>query len=200
LIVYIESNFVIEIALGQEDAAAAETILRLAEVRQVTLAVPVFAVTEPFSTVAYRAVDRRRLCESLNSQLIQLRRSVPHEDAVSIVEPALSALLMIEKKEADLLEGTVGRLLEVAHVIPFDSASFAEATRYARVYGLSAQDATIYSSVIADLRRQDIAEPKCFISKNFKDFGSPEVKSELHSYSCRYITSFTDGLGYTRSR
>ena len=31
MIVYVESNFVLEIALGQEEAPAAETILELAE-------------------------------------------------------------------------------------------------------------------------------------------------------------------------
>jgi hypothetical protein len=71
--------------------------------------------------------------------------------------------------------------------------------KYARIHGLSAQDATIYSLVKTDLRRRDIAEPKCFISKNFKHFGSPEIRTELQSYDCRYITRCADGLGYARS-
>ena len=49
--VFVESNFVLEIALGQEQAAAAEAILQLAEHGTLNLRIPAFALSEPFSTV-----------------------------------------------------------------------------------------------------------------------------------------------------
>src|SRR5881394_3448686 len=46
LIAYIESNFVLELALEQEEAPAAQKILELAEKGRIELAFPTFALSE----------------------------------------------------------------------------------------------------------------------------------------------------------
>lgn len=48
MIVYVESNFVLELALGQEQSASAEAILALAEAKKIELVVLGFALSEPF--------------------------------------------------------------------------------------------------------------------------------------------------------
>lgn len=48
---YVESNFVLEIALGQEELTAAERLLVAAEQGAIELALPVFALSEPFARV-----------------------------------------------------------------------------------------------------------------------------------------------------
>jgi predicted nucleic acid-binding protein len=60
LIVYVESNVVLEIALGQEQATAAETILQRAEAGAIDLAFPAVAVTEPIAAITRSTRDRRR--------------------------------------------------------------------------------------------------------------------------------------------
>lgn len=63
--VYVESNFLLEIALEQEQAEAALLILELADARLITLSIPSFALSEPFSTLAYRRVRRLERVQDL---------------------------------------------------------------------------------------------------------------------------------------
>jgi hypothetical protein len=51
MIVYVESNFVLEIVREQEEAVAASTILTLAESGKLKLAFPSFVLSEPFETI-----------------------------------------------------------------------------------------------------------------------------------------------------
>lgn len=57
MIVYVESNFVLELALGQEQAAFADAILNAAEAKKIELAFPSFALSDPFATVMHRRGD-----------------------------------------------------------------------------------------------------------------------------------------------
>ena len=50
MLVYVESNFALEIALAQEEGDVAEGILKLAESSEIALAIPSFALSEPTRT------------------------------------------------------------------------------------------------------------------------------------------------------
>ena len=194
MIVYVESNFVLEVALGQEESPSAESILLLAESNKIELVFPGFALSEPFATVTQRDRDRRRLRSSFTEMLRQLQRSEPHKQVVSELQPVPIILTAIVKKEIDLLQSTVNRLLHVGKSIEIDGASFRQALIYQRNLDLSPQDSIIYAAVIADLQKRSHQEDKCFISRNWKDFRNPAIKSELDSYNCRYAESFGEGL------
>ncbi|MBU2534555.1 MAG: hypothetical protein KKD83_00105 [Chloroflexi bacterium] len=199
MIVYIESNFVLELSLEQEQAKSANDILLLAENGKIELAFPAFALAEPFATIAHRERERRRLCSSFSGQLRELQRSKQHQDVVSQLEPAPNLLLEIGKKEFDLLQSTVMRLLKVGKSIGISMIGFQKALAYQDRYGLSPQDSIIYSLVIGDLQRRGLKEAKCFISRNWKDFGDPDIKSELEFYNCAYLEDFTTGLRFIQS-
>ena len=177
MIAYVESNFVLEVALRQEEAEAAEAILRLAEDRKLQLAFPAFALMEPFSTIRYHHVERQRLARSVDEQLKQLQRSTPHKQVAASLKRVPIALGEIYRTEIDLLEQTVGRLLAAGKPIEVNRSSFAEALGYERRYDLTPQDALIYAAVIEDLRQQDPTATKCFISRNWKDFSDPGIES-----------------------
>lgn len=106
--VFIESNFVLEIALGQEQSASAAAILQLAERTRLDLVIPTFALSEPFATITQRGRARRRLIHQLNTQLNELARSHPHQEDVSRLRPMPGLLAQVEKREMDLLTSTVG--------------------------------------------------------------------------------------------
>ncbi len=196
MIVYVESNFVLEVALGQEESPSAESILVLAEGSKIELVFPGFALSEPFATVTQRDRDRRRLRSSFTEMLRQLQRSEPRKQVVSDLQPVPIILTTIVKKEIDLLQSTVDRLLNVGKSIEIDGASFKQALMYQRNLDLSPQDSIIYAAVITDLQKRSHQEDKCFISRNWKDFRNPDIKSELESYNCRYAESFGEGLSY----
>jgi hypothetical protein len=61
--VYVESNFVLQLALLQEFHASSEAILQLCEAGSARLVIPAFSLIEPYRTLdrhpADRGVERR---------------------------------------------------------------------------------------------------------------------------------------------
>lgn len=84
---YVESNFVLEIALGQVHAAAAESILVFAQAGGDELAVPSGAVFESFTRVIRRGEKRRELKNRVNEEIRDLQRSRPHESDIQGLRP-----------------------------------------------------------------------------------------------------------------
>lgn len=194
MIVYVESNFILELALGQEQSAAAEAILARAEQGVLSLAFPEFAVSEPFATLAQRGKRQLELSKRIGEELRQLQRSKPHQQAIAGILTAPAILSGIAQIEANRLRDTLQRLLTSGDALHLDSAAFANAVTYQSLYRLSAQDSIIYAVILTDLRARPAGDPKVFISRNFKDFGDPAIRAELQSYNCTYTESFEAGL------
>jgi len=192
VIVYVESNFILEVALGQEQSSDAEWILTLAEQRRIELVFPGFALSEPFSTITHRGRERKRLCSSLTEHLRQLQRSQPHQDVVKNLLFAPIVLGEIERKEIDLLESTTKRVLFAGTVVELTVVTFDRAVRYERQYGLSPQDSIILSAVMNDLEARARPSSKYFISRNWKDFGDPGILAELKAQNCNYLEGFAE--------
>jgi predicted nucleic acid-binding protein len=196
VIVYVEANFILEVALGQTESQAAEAILGLAESGAIRLIIPAFALSEPFTTIRYRGTEREKISIALAQQERELGRSALHQQFAPQVRQIVTILTAVRKAQMDALEQTVERVLGVGTPATLDAATFRQARQYQAIYDLAPQDAVIYAVVLMDLRRQDLPEAKCFISRD-KDFTDPGIKAELGRFNCRYINNFTDGLNYT---
>lgn len=196
---YVESNFVLEIALGQEQASAAEAILVRAERGEVALAMPAFSLSEPFSTITNRARNQRHINSQLTSHLRELARSAPHSADVQALESVSSLLASIERRELLRLTATVGRVLAVALVVPVTPRIYDEAVTVIERHGFSPQDAIIYATVLDHLRTERLPGPHVFINKNSKDFDSPGVRAELGALDCAFISTFMDGVSQLAS-
>ena len=203
MIVYIESNFVLEIALEQEEAPAVENILKLAELGKMELIFPTFALIEPFWTLKYRENERDRLFSSLTQQLNQLQnrlqRSKMHKELAATIRLAPIDMLQVARKETNSLQSTTKRLLSVGKSIEINQVIFEQSLAYQNYYDLSPQDAIIFSAVINHLQQQSPSETKCFISRDRRAFNDPGIKAELKSFNCRYISNFKDGLSFIQS-
>jgi predicted nucleic acid-binding protein len=75
VIVLAESNFVLEIALRQEQFEHAQRILRLAEERQLRLVVPACSLIEPYQTLIRRRSERKEFSRRLQAEIKLLQRS-----------------------------------------------------------------------------------------------------------------------------
>jgi predicted nucleic acid-binding protein len=106
--VYVESNFVLEIALGQEQVDAAQAILNRAERGEITLALPASSLIEPFSTITHRSRRIRQLRGQLTVQLRELARSRPHQEEVVALDSLPLLLASVEARELERLTSTVG--------------------------------------------------------------------------------------------
>ncbi|HZZ29080.1 MAG TPA: hypothetical protein VFE46_13865 [Pirellulales bacterium] len=140
---YLESNFVLELALQQQESNQAEQLLALAEKGTIELAIPVFALCEPFSTISQRSRNRQRLISQLSVELQDLQRSWLHVPLTKKVEMVASQLAAIEQSERNQLEKTISRLINVGRSIPLTELEFAEALLQESRHGLSPQDAII---------------------------------------------------------
>lgn len=197
MIVYVESNFVLEVALEQEQSASAEAILKLAESSKIVLTFPGFALSEPFATVMHRNKERVELHNRMTVTLGQLRRSESHKQTIHDLQPLLLILKNAVNREFDLLHLTVARLLRAGTSIDLDSFILEQALNYQEQFGFKPQDSIIYSTVIADMQRRASTEGKCFLSRDKEAFSTnPGIKPELAAYNCRYIGSFAQGLDF----
>ncbi len=199
MIVYVESNFVLEIAFEQEQALSANAILTLAESDKLKLAFPSFVMSEPFESVMRERRERNVLHDSLVKTLNKLQRSEPHRQIMLDLEPVISVLKDAHVRELDLLHSTFDRLLSTGECIDVNISSFREALKYQKNLGLFPQDSIVYATMVTDLMTRPEKEVKCFLSRDKRAFDNEDdrsIKTELESYNCRYIGSFAQGLSF----
>jgi predicted nucleic acid-binding protein len=194
LILYIESNFVLEIALGREDEATAREILDRAEEGLIQLVVPIFSLCEPYSTVSYRARKRAQEFGAVERQLQDLGRGDVHRELVDAVATPLSDVLNVAVRERETLEDVVGRLLRCARILPFSEASFDAAKLHQVTHGLDASDALIYASVLLDAQEPGRDDPKQFVTRNSADFDREAISEELAAAGCELGFAFADAI------
>lgn len=200
MIVYVESNFALELAFEQEQVSSARDILDLAESRKITLAFPSFILAESIGNILRRRSERNSLHENLVKTLSELQRSEPHKQIMVNVGSIIDVLKNAYRRELDLLNVTFDRLFAAAECIEVDIETFRSARAYQDSLALSPQDSIIYATVIADLRRSPPEEEKGFLSRDKEAFSTnPRIKSELASYHCRHIGSFVEGWNFIQN-
>ena len=165
----------------------------------VELILPAFSLSEPYSTLTYRALERRTIYTTLKQQLTLLSRSEPHQQTALALQQLLLTWLDLEARETDLLHSAIVELLTVGRAIQIEVGDIQQSALYRTLYGLASQDAIILSAIMRDLGTQDPSEAKCFISTNVKDFRDPGISAELKLFNCRYIPRLADGLAYIDS-
>jgi predicted nucleic acid-binding protein len=168
MIVYVESNFVLEMALEQEQLVAAEAILSLAENNKIKLVFPSFVLSEPFEGVMRESRERNALHSALVKTLQNLRRSEPYKSIMIDLEPVVNTLRDAHTRQLDLLHSTFDRLLSVGECVELNVSIFKAALNYQKSLSLAPQDSIIYSSVVADLQLRPSEEEKRFLSRDKK--------------------------------
>jgi predicted nucleic acid-binding protein len=198
LLAYIESNFILELAYLQEEHEACESILKLAEKRQIGLAVPAFCLTEPLESWVRRERERRGFRNQFSRQMRELTRSQPFDHLDVQSQEIERALLLSSEQEKQNLDSLLVRIARVARIIPVDLSTIEAAIRAQDDRDLSPQDAVVYASLIMDLERPSPLE-SCFLTKNSRDFSTPAILADLLGKKCRALFRFTHALGYIQS-
>ena len=197
--IYVESNFILEIALGQEESRYAMELLSKVEHGDIALAFPSFALSEPFATVTQRDRRRKTVIASMTELFKDLDRSTPNRYVAKSLNPVMDQLRSVYQSEITHLESTVKRLLQVGRQIELDSEIYRVALDNETKYDLPPQDSIIYTSIVRDLSVSVRTDRSCFMSRNKKDFGDPEIRAELASYDCQYEGSYEAGVSLVRN-
>src|SRR6266446_5464157 len=79
MIVYVESNFVLELAFLQEEYESCLELLRLAESQDIHLVLPAFSIGEPYEVWVRRSKQRRELRDQMSTASRELWRSRPYQ-------------------------------------------------------------------------------------------------------------------------
>jgi hypothetical protein len=195
MIVYVESNFVLELAYLQEEYE----ILKFAEEGKISLVLPAYSVGEPYDAWVRRSKQRTELHERLSRELNELSRSKPYGEMLGEFQEITKTLVQSGEEEKERLDNAVSRILETAVVAPIEREVIKNAIDFQKTRNLSPQDSIVYASVLSHLSGTSVDEPKCFITKNSKDFANPDIYAELESYGCKLLTKFSNGLGYMKS-
>ena len=196
---YVETNFVLELALQQEGFEACTHILDLAVRGKLELFIPAYSLVEPYEALGRRHSERKELRSRLDQQLHLIRRTSKHHERLGRFDDATALLLESIDLETESLQAVEERLLEHASLIVLDARVLGRVGEVGGRFGLKEQDATILASV---LRHLEEARPEhaCFINKNRKDFLDPYIKEALAALNCKVIGRFSDGLAYVQSQ
>ena len=91
--VYVESNFVLEHALEQEDYDSCAKIIGLAANRRITLILPAFSLAGPHQAISGKAKARSRLREDLRIHLSELGGSRQYREIPASFDALAAALI-----------------------------------------------------------------------------------------------------------
>lgn len=190
--VYAESNFVLELALEQEQHTECEALVQLAADRTIELALPAYALLEPYQTLMRRRRDVHDLQLKLAAQEKQLERTASITAEAPRLREAGDLLLRATQDAASRFIDVRRALLKMARIIPVDGSALGEAEALAVDLGLELPDAVMLASVLADATARP--SPSIFLNRNTKDFGDPDIKDRLARVDCTLIWKFSDGL------
>ena len=196
--VYVESNFVLELALRQEQFTSCETILSLCEEGQARLVVPAYSLAEPFDTLTRREKQRKGMKERLDLELRQIARTATYTNRLDELQGLSALLINVTDEEVRRLQEVRARLLQTAEIIALDGHVLTASAEHQRVHGFSPQDALVYSSVRFHLEGAG-AEQSCFLNRNSRDFDDESVAEELRRWKCKVLPRFDSGCNYILS-
>ena len=199
MIVYAETNFLLEVAYLQERCESCNTILTLARQGSVSLVVPAFSIAEARNTWRLRLAERNVLLHDQLQPLIrQLARSQQFATLPEASKELVTAIVASGEEARDRLDDTIA-LVEQHGVMPqLDAMILSNAVQFEKRFSLSPPDSIVLASVIA---HANVAPPgpKCFANQDKKGFANPAIQDELARYECKVLVNFTDAAGYVES-
>lgn len=196
--VYVESNFVLELALLQEQHVSCEEILQLNETGKIQLVIPAYALAEPYETLVRHHKERKRIKAEIDRELRQLARTTTYAQQLSEFQSLTALLIDSADEETKRLERIRARILKAAEVVPLDASVLATATQYQKIHGLPPQDSIMYVTVLSHLEQAQVSQ-SCFLNRNARDFDDPDLVDELSTYNCKLLVQFDAGYQFILS-
>lgn len=188
--VYVETNFLVELVLEQDEQQACEQILMHAEGGDIELAIPAPALLEAEEAV------RGRIAKWKDERVLTALREMDRTASLTQdVAPLRGRLLDLAASFTTRSATYRARMLRQCRIMVLDASTLAAAEAWI-AFGLKLSDATMLASVLSDATA---TQPSCFLNRNHKDFDDPDVKQRLSEKECVLKNSFTSGLAFIRS-
>lgn len=117
MIVYVESNFVFELALVREEYSYCKSLLDFGAAQKIILTIPAYSIGEPYETLIRRSKQRKDLHDKLEVELNELTRSHPYQKAAQELMRSATILLKSNEEEERRLGEALNDILGVAQII-----------------------------------------------------------------------------------
>ena len=197
MIVYVETNFLLEVAYLQERCDSCQEIIELAKVGAISLAMPAFSAAEARATWRRRVSERQDFLSASQRPIRDISRSQLFRGLGEQFREVVRALAADNEESRERLENTIRAIEAHGTVIPLTSEIVMMGQFHELAYSLSPQDALVLASVRSHAENEP--GPKCFVSQDAKDFANPMVYDELSPTNCKVIANFADALAYIRN-
>lgn len=195
MIVYVETNFLLELAYLQERSGSCEEILRLAKTGSIALILPAFSVAEAYSTWRRKNAERQQFNVQLRKYIRETSRSTQFSGLVDESKNVVAALIAGGDESKARLAAALMSIESNGAVISLTSEIIVMAGSHEMAYSLSSQDALVLASVKSHAEKH--GGPKCFISQD-EGFDDPLIHSELLVNECKVIVNFDDALAHIK--
>jgi predicted nucleic acid-binding protein len=193
--IYVETNFILELAFLQNEHESCDRILTLCEDRRAVLVLPAFCLAESYETLIRRAKSRKETANDLERELRQLGRSRPYKDDIDALQSVVGLLVRSAEEEDRRLISALERISRIAEIVPFEAGIVLSVGACRDKFKLTSQDSIVYLSVLQHLAAAGGADA-CFINRNRKDFDDPYIEESLASHGCKMLFSFVKGCQY----
>jgi predicted nucleic acid-binding protein len=192
--VYVETNFLLEIVLLQEQHQSCEEIVRSCENGSTSLTLPAFSIPEAYFALVGKGRRRDRFAQEFEDQRAELTRSSRFKDHTDTLTAVQGLLIESIQRELQEFYVSLNKALAWAEMIPLSAETLRSAASLVAAIGLQLPDAIVLASVLAHL---DACSPEesCFLNRD-RDFGDPYIFEELTKRSCKMLFSFEDGANY----
>ena len=198
MIVYVETNFLLELAFQQESYESCEEILRLANSASISLVLPACCVSEAY--VGWYGIThrRRKFQAELQNHLREMSRSASHRGLVDRHRDVLDALVAGDEESRYRLLAAIASVEADGATIPVTERIVLLAGLQEGAFSLSPQDALVLASVTWDSLER--SQPQCFVTKD-RGFDKQKIREELRSGGgeCKVIFNFADSVAYIKS-
>jgi hypothetical protein len=201
MIVIVETNFLLELVLQQEQFGACQELLSICAAEDdLQLVVPAFAVAEAGMKLERRQGERLRFVkEGVSPQITESERSEILSRYRAILDELRNALILADQDENN--RWIELQLLLHDHVVPLTSDILGHAISTQIGLNLKLPDAIVITSVRRYLdTRATSAVPAIFVSTDERGFRKPEALAYLRELNCKYISSFENAVQYLRHR
>src|SRR5260221_1422501 len=116
MIVYVETNFVLELALVQEQYESCTRIIAWCEAGSAKLVLLAFCIAESYETLIRRANRRTQTANDLAGELRQLSRSEPYKGEIDAFQSITGLLARSTQEEGQRLTRTLEQILNMAGI------------------------------------------------------------------------------------
>lgn len=198
MIVYVESNFLLELAFLRGEHQDCGFLLELAQAQKITLVLPAFSISESYMVWGGNRNRRTELGSRLGAELKELSRSQPYQELSTKFQDLTTRLISTVDEEKQQLNETLNKVLNIAEVIPIGVDIIQSAIDLQKSRNLFPQDSIIYGSILGHLTKAPPGK-HWFITRD-RHFANPEITNDLDAYGCRLLTSFSHGLQIIRSQ